>query len=93
MGREDDSLMRKPKVPFHFYSDLYYENFYFCSAWTRSEIRDYFKIELADNAKGVTLSTPNGIIIWVESKEMLSCLAHEAVHAAKFLFNQKGIIA
>lgn len=83
----------KKKVPFHFYSDLYYENFYLCAGWKRSDVVNYFKIDIADNARGVTLLTSGGIIIWVEDRKAYGVLAHESVHAAKFLFGMKGIIA
>ena len=85
--------MTTKKIPHHFYCELYYQNFYFCMGWKRSEIKSYFNIEIDEIAKGSTISTHGGVIIWIDSKESLGALAHESVHAAKFLFAQKGIIS
>lgn len=81
------------KKPHHFYCELYFQNFYFCPGWKRQEINEYFSVQIDESARGVTLATGNGIIIWIESPKYLGALCHEAVHAAKFLFVQKGVIA
>ena len=81
------------KKPHHFYCELYFQNFYFCPGWKRQELNEYFGVQIDEYAKGVTLATGNGIIIWIESPKYLGALCHEAVHAAKFLFVQKGVIA
>ena len=79
------------KKPHHFYCELYFENFYFCNGWKRSEVKEFFGIEIEERSRGLTASGPNGIVIWIESPQYLGALAHESVHAAKFLFNYKGV--
>lgn len=81
------------KVPHHFYCELYYQNFYFCMGWKRSEMKKFFNVEIEECAKGMALNTPAGIVIWIESGEAIGACVHECVHAAKFLFAQKGIIS
>lgn len=81
------------RVPYHFYSDLYFQNFFFCPGWKKTQVEKFFNIELDPSCRGVTLITDRGIVIWIESKDLYGCLAHEAVHAAKFLFKQKGVIS
>jgi hypothetical protein len=81
------------KKPHHFYCELYFENFYFCNGWKRSEVEYYFGIEIDAKARGLTALGPKGIMIWIESSKFIGALAHESVHAAKFLFYQKGVTA
>lgn len=85
--------MKKGKVPYHFYCDLYYMNFYFCMGWKKSDMKSYFNADLDETARGTTISTPSGVIIWIDSSDSLGALAHESVHAAKFVFSQKGVLA
>ncbi len=81
------------RQPYHFYSDLYFQNFYFCPGWKREQIQKMFNVELDSSCRGVTMVTESGIVIWIEENTLLGCLVHECVHAAKFLFKQKGVIS
>jgi len=76
-----------------FYSDLYFQNFYFFCGHKRSDMEKAFNISLPPECLGMTLETQNGIVIWVHSNEAVGALVHECVHAAKILFAQKGIKA
>jgi hypothetical protein len=81
------------RQPHHFYSDLYFQNFYFCPGWKKTELQKRFAVELDESCRGVTMVTEIGIVIWIEEQDLLGSLAHECVHAAKFLFKQKGVIS
>jgi hypothetical protein len=83
----------KKKYPHHFYCEIFFQNFYFCNGWKRDEMRSFFGVDIGENDKGVTMSAPDGIIIWIESDKYIGALVHESVHAAKFLFSQKGVQA
>jgi hypothetical protein len=82
--------MRKPK---HFYNDTYLENFYFIPEWTPEQIRKYFGFEVTDKTGGSCWFTNNGVVIWVREFNIksLDCLHHEAIHAANFVLNYKGV--
>jgi hypothetical protein len=78
--------------PYHFYNDLYYENFYFAPKWTAKEFKDYFDLEVGDsNAK--CYDTENGVVIWLRQFDIksLGILCHESIHAANFVLSYRGI--
>lgn len=81
----------KKKTPVHFYSDLYFMNFYFCPGWTREEMRSWFGVELEQHCYGIMIPLDTGIAIWIDKVEKTGGLVHECVHAANYLFEQKGI--
>jgi hypothetical protein len=78
--------------PHHFYCEIYFQNFYFCPGWKRKDVETFFGVSIMEDANGVTLASGNGIIIWIESTDDLDALCHESIHAAKFLFGQKGVL-
>lgn len=81
------------RKPHHFYSDLYFQNFYFCPGWKKNEVEKFFNVELDQYCRGITMTTENGIAIWIQDNVLIGCLVHECIHAANFLLKQKGVIA
>ena len=81
------------KTPHHFYSDVYYQNFYYCQAWKREQVESFFNIKIDPSTRGLTFEVEKGIVIWISSVDLVGCLVHESIHAANFLFRQKGIMA
>jgi hypothetical protein len=85
--------MRKPPRALYFYSDLYRQDFYFLSGWSREQVEKQLGCELEGGA-GATIRHDGDVFIWVEdvsNPEGISELCHESVHAANMTLGARGV--
>lgn len=83
----------------HFFCEKYKLNFYIYRGWAVSKFLKIAKDEYGyerhpyEMGDAVCLKlTSNDIVIWTRKRNMIPEIAHEAVHAANFIFMQKGIL-
>lgn len=90
--------MDSNKKPYHFYCELFGENFYFFKGFSLKEFKEYMKdamgidvfIDKSFMGKFVHARSKDheAYCIWVDSKE---ALAHECIHASMRLLYEKGV--
>jgi hypothetical protein len=80
------------KKYFKFTQDLYHQDFGFLTGWKRSEILEYFEVDVSGVSAGVAFVKNGVIYIWIKDIKLdtLEYLTHECLHAANFLFAQRG---